>query len=172
MLAVARVPQDYYTDRLPQHAGKRILCLDDIQDPGNAGTLIRSAAAFGFDGVILSAKSADTFSPKVVQAASGVYGALWMRKLRSATTDALVGLQKRGYAVVSACAEGQAFFRELGNRPLVLVLGNEGNGVSGRVRSLSDYILSIPIRSTGAESLNVGVAGGICMYLLSGNDLS
>jgi len=169
IVAVAHIPADYYRDQLPSHTGKRILCLDDVQDPGNVGTLIRTAAAFAFDGVILSARSADAFSPKVVQAAAGVYGSLWLRRLHSPTVDALRGLQEAGFAVISACAEGQHFFRKLGSRSLVLVLGNEGNGVSGQIRNLSDYLLSIPIRSIGAESLNVGVAGGICMYLLSGS---
>jgi TrmH family RNA methyltransferase len=131
--------------------------------------LIRTAAAFGFEGVILSAQSADAFSPKVVQAGAGVYGALWLRRLHSEIFDTVGRLRESGYAVISACAEGHPFFRKLGKRPFVLVLGNEGNGVSEQVRNSSDYLLSIPIKPVAAESLNVGVAGGICMFLLSEN---
>ncbi len=169
IIAVAHIPNDYYSDGLPSSAGNKILCLDDVQDPGNVGTLIRTAAAFGFEGVILSAKSADAFSPKVVQAAAGVYGALWLRRPHSEMVDTLSRLRKSGYAVVSACAQGHPFFRTLGKRPFLLVLGNEGNGISEQIRDSSDYLLSIPIKPVAAESLNVGVAGGICMYLLSGN---
>ena len=83
IMAAVRQPVDIYSDHLPGDAGDRILLLEDIQDPGNAGTLIRTAAAFDFSGVIMTGNCADPLSPKCVQATAGavraarIGGMLW-----------------------------------------------------------------------------------------------
>ena len=71
VMAVVRAPSEVYSPRLPSPAGRRILLLEDVQDPGNVGTLIRTAAAFDYSGVILTEKCADPLSPKCVQATAG-----------------------------------------------------------------------------------------------------
>ena len=71
LLAVVNLPEDHDTAALPDELGERLLLLESIQDPGNVGTLVRTAAAFGYDGIIMSRDCADPFSPKAVQAAAG-----------------------------------------------------------------------------------------------------
>jgi RNA methyltransferase, TrmH family len=75
--AVVRVPEDAFSDELPRQTGSRLLLLEGVQDPGNVGTLVRTAAAFDFSGIVLSDKCADPFSPKAVQASAGSIMAVW-----------------------------------------------------------------------------------------------
>ena len=77
---IITLPQESYSSKLPELYGERVLLLEDVQDPGNVGTLIRAAAAFNFDGAILSAGCADPFSPKVIQASAGSVLSLWIRR--------------------------------------------------------------------------------------------
>jgi TrmH family RNA methyltransferase len=165
IMAVVRLPQDTYTDELPTNVGSRVLLLEDVQDPGNVGTLIRTAAAFDYSGTILTGKCADPFSPKCVQATAGTVLALWLRRTPR-YQDLVQALKKRGYSLVAADLEGAedtSVFR--GKEKLVLALGSEASGLSPRLLDLADHRLRIPIAREKAESLNVASSGAICMYL-------
>ncbi|MDD4859262.1 MAG: RNA methyltransferase [Dehalococcoidales bacterium] len=163
--AVVKLPAETYANELPAVIGERVLLLEVIQDPGNCGTLIRTAAAFGFAGVILSEKCADPFSPKVVQSAAGSILSLWLRR----TPDYLAlvaALKKQEYAVIAADLRGEedpAAMRKSGK--ILLALGNEAAGLSPELLKMADCRLKIPVNATAAESLNVAVCGGIFMYL-------
>lgn len=167
--AVVRIPADVYTPALPRDPGSKILLLEDIQDPGNTGTLIRTAAAFGFDGIILTDKCADPFSPKVIQSTAGAVLSLWLR-----VTGQYLGcadtLQKSGYKIIATDLRGEDSTEVLKQAKFILALGNEAAGLSDELLSLSDYKLRIPMTAEKAESLNVAVAGGILMYL-SGREI-
>ena len=80
IIALVKLPQDTYSDNLPENTGDKILLLEDIQDPGNVGALIRTAAAFDFSGIMLTEKCADPFSPKCVQSSAGTVLSLWLRR--------------------------------------------------------------------------------------------
>jgi len=165
--AVVRMPADIYSDKLPGRTGNRILLLEDIQDPGNAGTLIRTAVAFGFSGVILTEKCADPFSPKCVQSTAGTVLSLWIRRTPGylALTRAL---KRDGYKLVAADLGGDEDPSLLqGKQKLLLALGNEASGLSAEVLQAADSRLKIPIDRDKAESLNVAACGAICMYLSS-----
>ena len=165
IMAVVRLPQDTYTAELPDSIGSRVLLLEDIQDPGNAGTLIRTAAAFDYSGVILTEKGADPFSPKCVQATAGTVLALWLRRTPR-YLDLLDALKKQGYYLVAADLEGvedASVFR--GREKLVLALGSEASGLSSGLLAAADYRFRIPIAREKVESLNVAASGAICMYL-------
>ncbi len=82
VLAVVSLPMATYSDNLPENSDPQVLFLEDIQDPGNVGTLIRTAAALDFAGVILTEKSADPFSPKCVQSTAGSVLSLWLRRTK------------------------------------------------------------------------------------------
>jgi len=165
ILAVVRLPQDTYTEELPDHIGSRVLLLEDIQDPGNAGTLIRTATAFDYSGVILSGKCADPFSPKCVQATAGTVLALWLRRTQR-YLDLIAALKKRGYSLVAADLDGAEDTSVLRcKEKLVLALGSEASGLSQNILSLADHRFRIPIAREKAESLNVATSGAICMYL-------
>ncbi len=165
VLAVVRAPADTYTDRLPKSTGARVLLLEDVQDPGNVGTLIRTAAAFDFSGVILSQKCADPLSPKCVQSTAGSVLSVWLR--RTSRYLALAEkLRKSGFFMAATDLNGEAEPSVLQNRAkLLLALGNEAAGLSGAVLEASDCRVRIPIVQEKAESLNVAACGAIGMYL-------
>jgi TrmH family RNA methyltransferase len=167
LLAVVRQPDDIYTGQLPREAGNRILLLEDIQDPGNAGTLIRTAAAFGYDGVILTENGADPLSPKCVQATAGAVLSVWIRRTKDYLRP-VKALKEAGFTLAAAELTGDAGPEVLrGVNRLLLALGNEAAGLSKALRDMADYRLRIPVAGEKAESLNVAACGAILMYLSS-----
>ena len=145
--------------------GGHIVVLDGVQDPGNVGTIIRTADAAGLDGVLLSNQCADVFSPKVLRA---TMGSIFRMNLR--TTDDLPGeltkLREKGYSILSSQLDGTPFYeREKVAEQFALVIGNEGNGVSEQVQQTATHRVRLPMRG-GAESLNAAIAAAIMMYEL------
>lgn len=145
--------------------GKHIVVLDGVQDPGNVGTIIRTADAAGLDGVLLSTQCADVFSPKVLRA---TMGSIFRTNLR--TTDDLPGeltkLREKGYSILSSQLDGTPFYeREKVAERFALIIGNEGNGVSEQVQQTATHRVRLPMRG-GAESLNAAIAAAIMMYEL------
>ncbi len=147
-------------------SGSRFLALDAVQDPGNVGTIIRTADAAGMDGVILSADCADLFSPKVLRSTMG--SIFRMSFAFPADLPAcLRDLRVRGFSVLSSQLDGDPFYeRTAVADAFVLVIGNEGNGISNAVKAEATHRLRLPMRG-GAESLNAAVAAGIMMYDLT-----
>ena len=144
-------------------SGPHLLALDGVQDPGNVGTIIRTADAAGFDGVLFSRECADLFSPKVLRATMGSVFRLGF-SFPSSLPEALDMLKKKGYSVLSSQLDGEPFYERSAVAPsFVLVIGNEGNGISDAVRAVATHHLCLPMRG-GAESLNAAVAAGIMMY--------
>ncbi len=146
--------------------GARLVILDGLQDPGNVGTILRTADAAGLDGLILSADCADPFSPKVLRATMGSVFHLPV-EIAENLPDRLRALQSDGWVVFSSQLDGMPF-REGAFPPpdrWCLVIGNEGNGVRESIRCLADRRVCLPMRGR-AESLNAGVAAGIMMYML------
>ena len=165
--AVVRMPEGVYSANLPAEAGSRILLLEDVQDPGNVGTLIRTAAALGFSGVILTDASADPFSPKSIQAAAGTVLSLWIRKTAE-YLQLVKSLKQAGYAIVAADVHGRDKPEILSNlQKLVLTLGNEAAGLTTEILDTADYRVRIATPPEKAESLNVAACGAILMYLAS-----
>jgi len=167
LAAVLKMPADIYSARLPAEAGGKILLLEDIQDPGNAGTLIRTAAAFDFSGVILSDKCADPFSPKVVQSTAGAVMSVWLRAAAQ-YLELSNSLRARGYKLIAAELNGRDSPDVLHLNRFILALGNEGAGLSPGLLKIADYRVGIPIAREKAESLNAAVCGAIMMYLSGG----
>jgi TrmH family RNA methyltransferase len=158
IIAVVRIPHDVYSANLPDNPGSKILLLEDIQDPGNAGSLIRTAVAFGFSGVIMSEKCADPLSPKVVQSTTGTILSLWIRRT-SDYLDIVQTLKTKGYSLVATDLNGEenpSYLQKADK--LLLALGNEAAGLSADILRLADFRLKIPIKDK-AESLNVPPAG-------------
>ncbi len=167
ILAAVRLPRDAYSESLPKNPGSRILLLENIQDPGNVGTLIRTAAAFDFDGVILTPKCADPFSPKCVQASAGTVLSLWIRR-SGAYLELAQKLRQKGLVLAAADVHGtEAPSRLSSQSKIVIALGNEAAGPSQELLEIADYQLKIPVAQAKAESLNVAACGAICMYLSS-----
>ena len=166
-MAIVRPPADICSGYLPEDVGNKILLLEDIQDPGNVGTLIRTAAAFDYSGVIMTEKCADPLSPKCVQATAGTVLSLWSRRT-TRYLDLTAALRKSGYTLIAADLNGVAELSILNHQSkLLLALGNEATGLSRALLDAADYRLRIPTIREKAESLNVATCGAICMYLSS-----
>lgn len=165
IVAVVRLPVDAYSDRLPDNTGGRVLLLEDVQDPGNVGTLIRTAVAFNYSGVILTEKCADPLSPKCVQSTAGTVLSVWLRRT-SRYLELVEELKNSGYCLIAADLGGVEDTSVLQCRDkLLLALGNEASGLSKEILTASHYRLRIPTIREKAESLNVAACGAICMYL-------
>ena len=145
-----------------------ILILDRIQDPGNVGTIIRTAAATGFQTIVMI-DSADAFSPKVIRSSSG--GVFYLDIFRM-TQDEIVGYcESNGVELLVADMAGENIFKaEIKNKNYALVIGNEGQGVSDYFTE-NGHLVSLPMKSQ-MESLNAGVSASVLMYTLMGNDIN
>jgi TrmH family RNA methyltransferase len=152
--AVASLPEP------PEIGQGFIVALDDVQDPANVGTIIRTADAAGCSGVLLSEGSADPYGPKAVRASMG--SLFHLPVVRTAMQQYLVGLGEAGYKIVCASLDGKPDF-SLDAEKTCLVIGNEARGISQEILSLSDVRVRIPIYGK-AESLNAAVAAGILIY--------
>ena len=153
VLAVVRTPAD-----VPAEAPRGLaLCLDGVQDPGNLGTILRTAAWFGVERIVCSPACVERFNPKVVQASMGavfrvpVHVSPLVPYLRDLPASVLVA---------GACLEGESVYAVRPVEPAVLVLGNEAHGISPAVLPLVRKRLTIPRIGTG-ESLNVAIAAAI-----------
>ena len=160
VLAVVEVPAWTLADVKP---GPRapVLVLDAVQDPGNVGTLLRTAFALGAAGAVLLRGSADLTNPKVIRSAMGA-----SFRLPAATVEAaeFVAWCRHGEVEVwASAADGTPLTRSALPERLALVVGNEGAGVRSELRELAVRQVAIPL-ARGAESLNVAVAAGILLY--------
>lgn len=142
--------------------GRLLVALDGVQDPGNVGTIVRTADAAGFSGMLLGAGCADLYGPKALRATMG--SALRMPVQRTDDLpQALASLRARGYAVAVTSLRGEDFYAACPRGNAVLVIGSEGRGVSDSALAEATHTLRLPMRG-GAESLNAAVAAGIMMY--------
>ena len=138
-------------------SGNKILFLDGVQDPGNVGTLIRTALAFSYDGVVLSNDSASIYNDKVISATKGA-----MFKINIYDNYSLKQLKNDGYQIIVTSLKDAVNYKDVKlAKKFVLVLGNEGQGVKEESILLADSICKIEMDNI--DSLNVGVAGGILM---------
>lgn len=140
----------------------RIVVLDDLKDPQNVGTIIKSAVLFGFDTVIMLKDCVDVYHPKCLKASGGaVYD---INIIHAADLKILDDLKAQGFLIMATGLKRDT--KELHElnclHRFMIVLGNEGSGVSEEVYAKSDLIFKIPMQNM--DSLNVAVAGGIIMY--------
>lgn len=144
--------------------GDHILILDDVSDPGNIGTIIRSANAFNIDTIILSNNTVDIYNDKVLRSTQGmifstniIYGDL---------LDIIPKLHDNGYVILGTNVNEGIDVRNIKTNKYALVIGNEGQGVHEEIQEMCDKNLYIKMNST-CESLNVGVATSILLYELN-----
>lgn len=135
----------------------RCIYLDRVRDPGNVGTILRSAVASGYD-VVLSG-CADIYSPKVVRSAMSA-----VVKCNVYEDISINALKDRGYEIIAADMRGDSVFKAEHGDKYCVVIGNEADGVSADIIAAADRLLSIP--QENIESLNAGVAAGIMMFAL------
>lgn len=160
---VARVEMPTYSLDAAISGATLVLVMDELRDPGNAGTLVRSAAGAEADAVIFSAASVDPFGPKTVRSAAG--SLFRIPVVRDVQLDtAFAALAAAGLRVIATAARAQRAYDEIDlTVPAAIVVGNEARGVGGDVMEAVDDVVAIPL-AEGAESLNAAVAGSIVLF--------
>jgi TrmH family RNA methyltransferase len=162
VLAIAEVPARRLAD-LPIEDSYRLLVLDAVQDPGNVGTILRTAAALGATATVALPGTVDLWNAKVVRSAMGAH---FHHPAMPCTWDELDAFRAAcGVSLWAADASGAALDRAATPPRLALVVGNEGSGVSDAARERADRLVAIPIASS-VDSLNVAVATGILLHEL------
>lgn len=157
VLAVARIPDRGW----PSIGARSVLLLDGVQDPGNVGTLVRTAEALGIGGVVGLEGTADPWSPKTVRAAAG--SGLRVPTFRTGTGEAVAEVRRRGLPLWIADAGGEPLERgDPAPHPLAVGLGSEARGASATLRAAADRVVAVAMRGR-VESLNVAAAGAILL---------
>lgn len=136
----------------------RILILDRIQDPGNLGTMLRSAEAFGF-GEILAIQSVDYYNLKVLRASMG---SAFRLNLRTGERSDVEALKEEGYVLIGADMGGIPYKKSEVPKKAALLIGNEGQGLDPKLRPLLDLVVSIPMQGR-IESLNAAISASVLM---------
>jgi TrmH family RNA methyltransferase len=162
VIAIGEVP-DRSLDTLQIGSGCRLLLLDGVQDPGNVGTILRTAAALGATATIALPGTVDLWNPKVIRSSMG---AQFVHVAFHADLTKTFGfLDRNEIELWAADVGGSALDRSEASPRLALAVGNEGSGLSPEIRAKAQKTISLPI-ARGVESLNVAVATGIILYEL------
>lgn len=137
-----------------------IIVLDDLQDPGNLGTIIRSAVAFNFKNIVLSNNSVDIYNPKVVRASEGML--FHINYIRTDIKEFLNNLDKSYLKITTDVNNGENI-KNINFKKVAIIIGNEGNGVRKEISDICDKKVYIKMNSN-CESLNASVSASILMY--------
>ncbi|MBE5802011.1 MAG: RNA methyltransferase [Clostridiales bacterium] len=157
--AVVALPESVPLD----HQQGRLMLLENVQDPGNVGTILRTLDAAGFAGCILTPGCADPYAPKALRATMGSALRIPITFADSAA-QAVKTLNQRGYATIAASLDGQPFYeREALGESVCVLIGNEGQGLTPEAQAACSHRYKLPMRG-GAESLNAGIAAAVMMY--------
>ena len=144
--------------------GSRVVLLDDVQDPGNAGTIIRNAVAFNIETVVFSKKSVSPYNEKVLRSTGGmIYNInIVIEDLESVINE----LKEKGIKVYGTSLKSSISLENTPkNSEYAVVFGNEGNGISNNILNMCDKNIRIDMNDS-CESLNVGVSSGIVLYYM------
>jgi TrmH family RNA methyltransferase len=158
VIGICKIKEDNIT-------GNHILMLDNIQDPGNLGTIIRSAVAFNIDTIVLSEDTVDLYNSKVIRASQGML--FHLNVVKTDLINTINYLKENNYKIYSTDVENGIEINKVKNiDKYVIIIGNEGNGIKKDILSLSDEKIYIKMNEK-CESLNAGVAASIILYELS-----
>ena len=157
LLGVAKIKKE-------EKIGKRIVILDDIQDPGNAGTIIRNAVAFGIDTIVFSKSSVSAYNEKTLRSTGGM---IFNTNIIIGNIEEFISeIKNRNIKVIGTSLNTSKSLETLEKMDnFAIIFGNEGNGVSKDILSLCDEVIKINMNSK-CESLNVAVSSGIVLYNL------
>lgn len=149
----------------PRPIKGNVIILDKIQDPGNLGTIIRSAVAFGIDTIVLGRGTVSLYNPKVVRATEGLL--FHINVVEEDIETSIVSLKNNGYKIYTTDVEGGTSLKNIDfpTNNTAIIMGNEGIGVSENIRKFADERIYIEMEER-CESLNVGIATSIILYEL------
>ena len=138
-----------------------VILIDGLQDPGNLGTIIRSAVAFDIDTIILGDNTVDLYNEKVLRASEGmIYN---VNIIKRNLVDAIMELKLKEYTVLGTKVDGGKNIKDINFEKYAFIVGNEGSGISDELLNLCDEYIYINMNPL-CESLNVGIASSIIMY--------
>ena len=161
ILAVLRYKERDLVNNINQD-DKFVLILDRIQDPGNMGTIIRTADSAGVDAIILLKGCVDIYNPKVIRSTMG--SIFDMNIIQTTQDEAVDFLKANNFDIVSSYLHTESYYNETTyDGKIALVIGNEANGINDELISKSDKLVKIPIYGN-AESLNAAISAAILMY--------
>ncbi len=168
-LSTAKTPQkivmvgEIPTNAASQIGGRMVLALDGISDPANLGSMLRTAEAFGVTDILCSDQTVDLYSTKVLRGAMG--SSFRVRVHRGDLQERLIDLRQEGYAIyATALSDNNVLLQNLDfSKKCVIVIGNEGNGVSSEILSLADKTVLIPMVGQN-ESLNAAAATAVVLW--------
>lgn len=162
ILAIVKMPE-YTIETMLQKENPLLLLLEDLRDPGNLGTIMRTAEGAGVDGVILSKDSVDLFNPKVVRSTMGsIFRVpfLYVEDFRGTLNE----LKKKNIALYSTHLKGtNTYTEENYKKSCGIIIGNEANGIQDDTAAMTDYLVKIPMEGS-LESLNAAIAAALMMY--------
>lgn len=146
---------------MPDDIKGNVLMLDRIQDPGNLGTMIRSAIAFGFETIIISNDTVDMYNDKVIRSSEGMI--FNINIIKGDIPEMIELLKKKGYMIIGTDVKRGKSIKTYKNKKCAYLIGNEGKGLSLEIKELCDGFIYIPMEKS-CESLNAAVAASIIMY--------
>ncbi len=141
-----------------------VILLDGVQDPGNVGTIIRSAVAFNIDTIVFGNGTVDVYNEKVLRASEGMINNINI--IKKDLIDIIMELKVNGYEIIGSKVDGGTDIKNIKSKKFALLVGNEGNGVSKELLDLCDIYAYIKMNNR-CESLNVGVATSIIIHELN-----
>lgn len=158
------VKQFHYTlEDILKGENPNLLILEDLQDPGNMGTIMRTGEGAGISGIVMSKNTVDLYNPKTIRSTMGsIYRVpfVYVEDLK----EAIDKIKKAGVTIYAAHLKGDKYYDEFNyNKSSAFMIGNEGNGLSDEIAEMSDEYLKIPMEGK-VESLNAAVASSILMY--------
>ena len=167
--AVISRPEEHDPDDIPDNAC-RILVLENVQDPGNIGTCIRTADAFGLDAVICVDNCADVYNPKVLRSTVGSLFHIPVIRYRESIFKLCSIIKNKGFTVFGADPRGGILSdsEEFKSDKIAVIIGNEAGGLSQSAKAVSHKLVSISMEGN-AESLNAAVAAAVLMYEMRRN---
>ena len=169
-ISSVQTPQGIYcVCGMPRHTfgqiagfGEKFLALDHLQDPGNLGTILRTAEAAGVTGIIMSRECVDIYNPKVIRSTMGaIFRVPFV--IADSLPEVIFQLKQNGVSVYAGHLKGDVFYKQDYRDGSAFLIGNEGNGLTDEITALADHKIKIPMKGK-VESLNAAVSATILMY--------
>ena len=162
ILAEVSMPAYRTTDLLAGGDAPFILVIEHLQDPGNLGTIIRTAEGAGVTGILMSGDTVDIYNPKVIRSTMGSVFRVPFR-VTEQLADEVELLQRNGITIYGAHLSGGSFYEKDFRKPCAFLIGNEGNGLSDAISKKADDLIRIPMKGK-VESLNAAISTAVIAY--------
>lgn len=162
VLATVKMSEYDFEEMITGKENPVFLVLENLQDPGNLGTILRTAEGAGVDGVIMSKDTVDIYNPKVVRSTMGALFRMPFCYVED-IFEAVKSMQKQGICVYAAHLNGEGFYEKDYQKATAFLIGNEGNGLTDAITALADEKIRIPMMGK-TESLNAAIAATLMAY--------